>query len=63
LPFNKIFEKVIYTRLYSYVKQNMMLSGSQHGFRSGLSASMGIYDIHENLLKNREEKYYLCYVL
>jgi len=40
-----------------------MLSDSQHGFRSGLSASMGIYDIHENLLTNREEKYYLYYVL
>jgi len=42
--------------LYSYVEQNKMISDSQHGFRSGLSTSMAIYDIHENLLKNREEK-------
>jgi len=34
-----------------------MLSDSQYGFRSELSTSMAIYDIHENLLKSREEKY------
>ena len=54
------FEKLIYIRLYSYVEQNKMLSDSQYGFRSGLSTSMAIYDIHENLLKNREEKYTTC---
>ena len=59
-PFNTIFEKLIYTRLYSYVEQNKMLSDSQYGFRSGLSTSVAIYDIHENLFKNREEKYTTC---
>jgi len=59
-PFNKIFEKLIYTRLYSHVEQNKMLSDSQYGFRSGLPTAMAIYDIHENLLKNREEKYSTC---
>ena len=46
--------------MYSYVEQNKMLSDSQYGFRSGLSTSMAISDIHENLLKNREEKYNTC---
>jgi len=46
-PFNKIFEKLIYTRLYSYIEQNKMLSDSQYGFRSGLSTSMAIYNILE----------------
>ena len=46
--------------MYSYVEQNKMLSDSQYGFRSGLSTSMAIYYIHENLLKNREEKYTNC---
>jgi len=59
-PFNKLFEKLLYNRLYSYVEQNKMLSDSQHGFHSGLSTSMAIYDIHENLLKNHEEKYTTC---
>jgi len=59
-PFNKIFEKLLYTRLCSYVQENKMLSHSQYGFRSGLSTSMAIYDVHENLLKNREEKYTTC---
>ena len=62
-PFSKIFEKLIYTRLYSYVEQNKLSSDSQYGFRSGLSTSMAIYDIHENLLKNREEKYTRLLVL
>jgi len=46
--------------LYSYVEQNKMLSDSQYGFRTGLSTSMATCDIHENLLKNREEKYTTC---
>jgi len=39
-----------------------MLSDSQYGFHSGLSTSMAIYDIHENLLRNREEKYTTCFI-
>jgi len=46
--------------MYSYGEQNKMISDSQYGFYSGLSTSMVIYDIHENLLKNREEKYTTC---
>jgi len=37
-----------------------MLSDSQYGFCSGLSTSVAVYDIYENLLKNREEKYTTC---
>jgi len=32
-----------------------MLSCSQYGIRSGLVTSVAICDIHENLLKKREE--------
>ena len=41
--------------MYSYVEQNKMLPDSQYGFLSGLSTSIAVYDIHESLLKNREE--------
>jgi len=37
-----------------------VLSDSQCRFRSALSTSMAIYDIHENLLKNREQQYTTC---
>ena len=38
-PINKIFEKLLYSRLYSYIEQHNMLSEHQYGFRSGLSTS------------------------
>ena len=33
-PKNKIFEKLIYSRLYTYLEQNNMLSSHQYGFRN-----------------------------
>ena len=32
-PINKIFEKLIYSRLHTYLEQNSMLSSHQYGFR------------------------------
>ena len=39
-PINKIFENLIYNRLYSYIEQNKMFSTDQYGFRSGMSTSL-----------------------
>jgi len=36
-PINKIFEKLLYNRLFTYREQNYMLFSLQYGFRSGLS--------------------------
>ena len=52
---NKIFEKLLYCRLYSYIEQHNMLSTNQYGFRSGLSTSLAVYDKHENFLQNTEK--------
>ena len=38
-PINEIFEKVIHSRLYTYLEQNSMLSSHQYGFRMGLSTT------------------------
>jgi len=52
---NKIFEKLLYSRLYFYIKEHNMLSKQQNGFRRGLSTSLAIHDIHENFLQNTEK--------
>ena len=39
-----------------------MLSEHHYGFRSGLSTSLAIYDIHENFLQNTEKGLTTCVV-
>jgi len=45
-PIYQMFEKLLYSQLYSYIEQHNMLSKHLFGFRSGLSTSLAIYDIH-----------------
>jgi len=54
-PINKIFEKLIYTRLYTYLEQNTMLSSHQYGFRMGLSTTLAIFDM-QNILENLQKR-------
>jgi len=61
-PMNNIFKKLLYSRLYSYIEQHNMLSTNQYGFRSGLSTSLAVYDIHENFLQNKEKGLSTCAV-
>ena len=39
-----------------------MLSTNQYSFRSGLSTSLAVYDIHENFLQNKEKGLTTCAV-
>ena len=48
--------------LSSYIEQHNMLSEHQYGFRSGLSTSLAIYDMHENFLQNTEKELTTCAV-
>ena len=41
--FGKIFEKIIYKRLYSFLSQKGILSDSQFGFRTGHSTGHAIH--------------------
>ena len=59
-PINKIFEKLIYSRLYTYLEKNSMLSSHQYGFRMGLSTTLAIYDMQENILENLEKGFITC---
>ena len=54
--FGKVFEKVIYSRLYSFFSAQMVIYDKQFGFRSNHSTSHAVnYSIHK-ILKNLEEK-------
>jgi len=59
-PINKIFETLIYSRLYTYLEQNSMLSSHQYGFRMGLSGTLAIYDMQKNILQNLEKGFITC---
>ena len=55
--FSKIYEKLIYSRIYSYLDKNNLIYSKQFGFRGGYSTNHAIISITEhirNLLDNGE---------
>lgn len=58
--FNKIFEKLLYTRLNSYLEKFNLLYDKQFGFRQNYSTAMAITCIHDNLLENIDKNLYSC---
>ena len=58
--FDKIIEKMIFSRLYSYVESNQLLSNKQFGFRPNSSTSYAISSIHDKLIKNIDAGLYSC---
>jgi len=60
LRINKIFEKLLYNRLCTYLEQNRMLSSHQYDFRRGLYTPLAIHDMQENILKNLEKDFNAC---
>ena len=50
--FSKILEKLVFTRLYSYLEKLDLLSRCQYGFRKNSSTFHTICSIYEKLLKN-----------
>ena len=49
--FSKIFEKIVYTRLFEYLDVNHILSNSQFGFRQKLSTSMALLELTDVISK------------
>ena len=58
--FNKIYEKIISKRLHSFFERYNILSRDQYGFRKNMSTSYAVYDLVENIIKNKEKKNYSC---
>ena len=54
--FSKIFEKIVYTRLFEYLDVNHILSNSQFGFRQKLSTSMALLELTDVISKCMDSK-------
>jgi hypothetical protein len=58
--FNRIFEKIVYKRMVSYIEKQIMLYSSQYGFRKGHSTQHAILellnDIQTNMNKARRTR-------
>jgi len=50
--FNKIFERILHHRLYSYLQDFDLLTGHQFGFRPNSSTSLAVKSIYSDLLHN-----------
>ena len=61
-PFSKTFEKLIYSRLYSYLEKFNLLNRHQIGFRRDLSTIYSICNIYDKLTKNIDKNLYTCCV-
>ena len=57
---NKVFEKLIKSRLMAFLDKYKVLSEHQFGFRKNNSTSFAIYDLVENLIKNKDDDKYTC---
>ena len=58
--FGKLFEKVISTRMLSYLDKYNLLSHTQFGFRKGFNTEYAILDIYEKLLHNLDNRLSSC---
>lgn len=50
--FAKIFEKLIYTRLYKYLQKHKLLSSNQFGYRKGVSTAEALFEIIEEIVQD-----------
>jgi len=55
-----VFEKLLYSRLYSYVETNELLSPSQYGFREGTSTELVVNEIYNYYLHNLDQGLVTC---
>ena len=58
--FSKLFEKVIVTRLRSYLNANAILNCHQFGFRKSYSTELAATNLNDVLLKNLDRKDITC---
>jgi hypothetical protein len=54
--FSKIFEKVLYKRLYNHLSLNNILAKDQFGFRCNTLTEMAIYTLTNNILSSLNTK-------
>ena len=58
--FNRVFEKIIYKRLTSYIEKYDLLNSSQYGFHKGYSTQHAILDIVNDIQSNMNQHLFSC---
>ena len=58
--FNRVLQKIIYSRLTSYIKKHELLYSSQYGFRKGHSTQHVILDIVHDIQTNMNQRLLSC---
>ena len=59
-PINKIFEKLLYSRINGYFERFNLFTPHQYGFRKNRSTSHAIYDLVENERTARDQNLLTC---
>jgi hypothetical protein len=54
--FSKIFEKVIFNRLHTYISVNNILDSDQYGFRKNSSTETAAFNLTSNILQALDSK-------
>ena len=57
---SKLFEKVLYDRVYSYLTEHNLIDQRQYGFRENHSTELAITTIYDELLRNFDSKLITC---
>ena len=57
---SKIYEKLIYTRIYSYLTKKKLIYSKQFGFRSNYSTNHALISITEHIRKLQDNGHYVC---
>ena len=58
--FNKVFEKLIYVRMSSFIDKHDLLYTAQYGFRKSHFTQHAILDIVNTIQSNMDKGYYSC---
>ena len=58
--FDKIIEKLMHIRLYSFLQENNILYEKQYGFRKNNSTTYALIDISEKIKESIDQKKYGC---
>ena len=56
--FNRIFEKLVFTRVKTFIKQNNVLSPSQYGFRKVHSMQHAFLDIVNTIQADMDKRFF-----
>ena len=60
--FNKLMEKMIFSRLYSYLEKKQLLNDNQFGFRPNSSTAFAISSLYDKLINNIDNGLFSCCV-